>query len=128
MPYRGRSVVCLTCRAEMGGEDLEGVGYARCGSCDSVWISVEGLRLLVERMGAAAPLALEARKGELFRPCPECNASMAHATLAPAIPVDWCEAHGVWFDPAELGVALAAAYTDEKEWWRQFGKLVKGFT
>lgn len=42
------------------------------------------------------------------RPCPRCDVAMIPCTLA-AIPIDRCDAHGLWFDHDELARVLYAA-------------------
>jgi Zn-finger nucleic acid-binding protein len=126
MAYRGKTIVCVVCRVEMGNDIMRGVGFNRCATCDGVWIAGPALEELATKMGGA--VAFTPREGSRARSCPTCGGALAHMLIAGAVPIDRCEAHGVWFDRDELGVTLAATYTDEKEWWRQFGELIRSFS
>jgi hypothetical protein len=47
---------------------------------------------------------------ETTRACPECGEVLVHVGLA-GVPVERCLAHGVWFDRAELELAVDTAAT-----------------
>jgi Zn-finger nucleic acid-binding protein len=129
MFYRGTAASCRNCAIAMGTTDFRGVRYERCPQCASVWIQLAALRALWVAMEPERPLHFADRPPDgRDRLCPDCNRSMAPAFLPHRVPVEWCDAHGVWLDPEELGVTLAAAYLDEERWWRELGGVVRSFT
>lgn len=64
-------------------------------------------------------LAPRERGGARERNCPSCENMMERLQLR-SVPIDRCQAHGVWFDRTELEVGLAAALMAEEEWFRAF--------
>jgi Zn-finger nucleic acid-binding protein len=129
MPYRGQALTCRDCGIETSRTEVEGIGYQHCEKCGGAWLEPSTLATLWQHMGGAGPLAFADRAARgAARPCLVCGAAMAPVHVAGSVPIDRCEPHGVWFDAAELGVALAAAYLAPDDWRRQFGRLVKKFT
>jgi Zn-finger nucleic acid-binding protein len=55
-----------------------------------------------DRMIAVSATAVQS--GRAYIPCPECNKLMNRRQFAgcSGVIVDWCKAHGVWFDRNEL--------------------------
>jgi len=54
------------------------------------------------------------RRWPSTRACPTCGALMGAHELG-GVPVDWCGAHGVWFDRDELDQTLRGACYEEPE-------------
>jgi Zn-finger nucleic acid-binding protein len=129
MVYRSSAASCRACRVTMTASAHQGVSHERCPRCASVWIHPHALNVLWQKMQPERALHFTPRTaaGRSLE-CPSCARPMAPAYLPFAVPIDWCQAHGVWFDTDELGPTLAAAYLDEELWWREFGKLVRSFT
>jgi len=109
--------------------EFRGVHYQRCPNCTSAWLDPGAMRAIWARMEPERPLRFTERPPDAAdRLCPDCNRAMMPVFLPYHVPVEWCELHGVWLDPEELGVTLAAAYIDEERWWRDFGALARTFT
>jgi hypothetical protein len=45
-----------------------------------------------------------------------------------AVPLDWCQDHGVWFDPEELATTLAAAAMPLEDWLVTFTEALRGMS
>ena len=92
-----------------------------CGGCEGVLVTEAELRELIAQMEQTSMRPDPAEVHELaFEPaqsaepaigCPRCAARMTKHDLYGMI-VDRCEAHGVWFDAAELEAALARVGED----------------
>lgn len=105
-----------TCPRCDGGLDEKGTRLA-CAQCEGVLVpELEVMALVAEvrtfNAGEAVepvPLALEAR-ATTDKPlrCPRCLTTMAKHGLYD-LTVDRCDAHGVWFDGAELQAVLDQA-------------------
>ncbi len=58
------------------------------------------------------------------RACPTCGDAMAPVALH-SIPLDRCGIDGIWFDSAELQVALASAALPERDWRSRFAERLQ---
>ena len=79
-----------------------------CRVCGGVWLAEE---LVEER--AASPLELTGGKYS-ERHCPACDEKMDEP-LVYGVPIDHCQAHGMWFDKSELDEVLLRSRGDD---WR----------
>ncbi len=79
-----------------------------CRVCGGVWLAEE---LVEER--AESPLELTGgRYSE--RHCPACDEKMDEPLIY-GVPIDHCQAHGMWFDKSELDEVLLRSRGDD---WR----------
>lgn len=91
-----RRLRCPACSS-----DLDKQGH--CRACGGQWLANGSAR---ERV----PLVLTGG-GYGERHCPVCDETMDEPLIFD-IPVDRCEAHGLWFDKAELDEVVARSKTD----------------
>lgn len=80
-----------------------GVWVMYCDRCWGMWVDAGSVR----HVAAAAIADARAVHAEAL-PCPVCRAAMG-AWHARGVVIDRCDAHGVWFDRAELDHLVAAA-------------------
>lgn len=86
----------MRCPACTDGElDRDG----NCRACRGLWLDEELVR---ERL-ARSPVFTGGRYSE--RHCPACDEKMDEPLIFD-VPIDRCEAHGMWFDKAELDVVI----------------------
>jgi Zn-finger nucleic acid-binding protein len=84
-----------------------------CGACRGAFVENCALEGMVMEM-VGQPWAMPPPEGETGeRRCPVCAERMTLEQLE-AVTIDRCGAHGVWFDPAELGNVLANASGDRR--------------
>jgi hypothetical protein len=74
-----------------------------------LWLDEPTLLEMLQTMVPGRPIgrlsqALVERDGATL-PCPSCNKSMRAVTFC-GLPIDRCDAHGIWFDARELELAL----------------------
>jgi Zn-finger nucleic acid-binding protein len=73
-----------------------------CGNCHGLWLD----HAAASRVAQAALQDAVVAPAERL-PCPVCTRTMA-ASRVKGVVVDRCDAHGLWFDHAELERVLAA--------------------
>jgi Zn-finger nucleic acid-binding protein len=92
-----------------------------CSGCDGLWVPAAAFDALVKRIPPAAPApsqGLRAQPARLdagfettfaYRRCPACREPMVRRNFGriSGVVVDWCGAHGTWFDADELGRVAA---------------------
>ena len=83
--------------------DLDKEG--NCRRCGGQWVDEQ----LVEHQAAHALRITGGRYSE--RHCPMCDEKMDEPLIFD-VPIDRCEAHGMWFDKAELEKVLQRARTE----------------
>lgn len=100
-PFRTDSRSCPRCKVTtLSARPLE-----RCERCTGCWVANEILLERVAAMQGARPaIEVTQRFGEPV-PCVCCAAPMRMLGFF-GVPVDACDAHGVWFDAEELQVVL----------------------
>jgi len=111
------SLPCPGCGTPLHGVGLEGAVIHECGACGGTWVPAADFDTIVERVAAAAaprasdalaaparPTPVRAIERVVYRRCPGCRQIMHRRNFggSSGIVVDWCRAHGVWFDPDEL--------------------------
>jgi Zn-finger nucleic acid-binding protein len=79
-----------------------------CNACEGVWVGHPELEAVFAPH--PPPFGAPALWMETTRRCPKCGETMGHVGLA-GVPVERCMRHGVWFDRAELQLAVAQATT-----------------
>ncbi len=120
-------MICPRCSVDLKTEKTDGVEVDRCPTCWGTWLdkgefsqllsrSLHTLRFTEEETDAALKgLVHEANtpkaKPEPLLPCPRCGKSMGKVrhNAARLIPLDRCDAHGLWLDAKELKQAQVAA-------------------
>jgi Zn-finger nucleic acid-binding protein len=106
-PFRTATIDCPRCRtvALTSGE------LRHCTKCKGSWIPTETLAEHVSTMQANVnPKLIWKHEAREALPCAVCRRMMETALLFD-VPVDRCEAHGVWFDKDELSESLRRAGT-----------------
>jgi Zn-finger nucleic acid-binding protein len=80
-----------------------------CQACKGLWLTERKIAdyIRVRCPGDSGELVFVEGDGTAL-PCPVCSEPMA-ACFLEGVPVDRCDAHGVWFDVDELDRALKAA-------------------
>jgi Zn-finger nucleic acid-binding protein len=99
---------CVTCTSELGDAMARGQPCWTCTACQGVWVGHRELEGVFEPH--PPPFGAPAMWTETTRTCPECGETMGHVGLA-GVPVERCLQHGVWFDRAELELAVSEAAT-----------------
>ena len=120
-------MICPRCSVDLKTEKMEGVAVDRCPTCWGTWLdkgefaqllskSLHALRFSKEEVdsvlkglvqGADAP---KAQPGQALA-CPRCGKVMGkvHHNASRLVPLDRCDAHGLWLDAKELKQAQVAA-------------------
>src|SRR5262245_41479912 len=119
--------MCLSCGEALAAVSVGPHAFARCQTCLSALIDHSTLRAMWAEMapGGGGPVYVPRKEGHGVRHCPRCREPMQPVCLL-SVPLDWCQDDGVWFDPAELEVALAGAALPLECWLATFTDLLKG--
>jgi len=105
MAYRDGFERCPRCHVELA----DARSARGCRECGGLWLDEPTLAEMVQTMVPAEPLAplvlavLERAEPPLA--CPACGTAMRAVTFC-GVPIDRCDAHGIWFDARELETAL----------------------
>jgi len=107
---------CPRCNTSLMRVSLEDKTISECSSCGGLWLNKDTLQNICtdqESRQAVLGYAFEQknieegigrRQERAYIPCPECRKMMNRINFAgcSGIVVDWCRAHGTWFDRNEL--------------------------
>ena len=105
---------CPRCAVDMARVELGGRKARECEQCGGIWLDKDTLQEIYTHhedqeavMGAEITQIRreEAPKTErVYIPCPECGKLMNRNNFAgcSGVIIDWCKAHGSWFDSTEL--------------------------
>ncbi len=114
-PAEGVKRKCPRCSVEFLLVKVSRKSFGECPSCGGLWVDNDTLQEICanqeqqqaiigfnpERMLAIK--AAEAQSGRIYIPCPECKKLMNRRQFeCSGVIVDWCKAHGAWFDRNEL--------------------------
>ncbi len=129
MAYRDSHRVCPVCGVAFESMRVGPRRFDRCKQCGGIWLDWATLVSMWTQMSpyAGQPELTPRRPGvgARERSCPSCQNMMERLSLR-EVPLDRCQAHGVWFDRGELEVSLAAALMGQEEWFRAFmGELLQ---
>jgi Zn-finger nucleic acid-binding protein len=121
--------ICPLCKRALNPLEIAGNKYETCHGCRGSWVELATLTKMWDQMASLAQLpAFVARTGGAGpRPCPTCRQLMDRVALK-LVPLDRCEAHGIWFDHLELETALAAAMLPEHTWEAMFFERLRQMT
>jgi Zn-finger nucleic acid-binding protein len=127
--YRDSFPLCLTCGVALRMARVGTNTFARCPSCQSALVDhVTFAAMWAEMAPGRLPPRYEPRKfGHAPRHCPSCSEPMVPVRVL-AVPLDWCQEHGVWFDPEELATTLAAAAMPLEAWLLTFTETLRGMS
>jgi Zn-finger nucleic acid-binding protein len=121
---------CPACDGALVSQRLRDVWLLSCSFCDGLWVPATSFDPLVARTPPepAASDGLGTRRTRrtaafdasvVYRRCPECRQRMSRKNFGrtSGVIVDWCGAHGTWFDADELPrvAAFVAAGGLEKD-------------
>ncbi|MBK8995740.1 MAG: zf-TFIIB domain-containing protein [Myxococcales bacterium] len=125
---------CPRCRGVLWGRALPaGAGHA-CGNCGGVWLDHAAATRMTQVLcsetlghanaGARTAQPVDTRAGIA---CPACGSALERTTVGQTgVEIDYCSAHGTWFDRDELG-RVAQAYATARAYGRHgSGALVGG--
>lgn len=126
---------CPRCNGVLWGRALPaGTGHA-CGTCGGVWLDNAAAARMTEVLcsdtlahaDAGARLAQHAPDTRGALACPSCGATLERTTVGQTrVEIDFCRAHGTWFDRDELG-RVAQSYATARAYGRHgSGALVGG--
>jgi Zn-finger nucleic acid-binding protein len=116
-PVEGAKRKCPRCGIALLLVKLGKKVLHECPSCGGLWVESNTLQEICTDqeqqqavMGfnpvpaASATGASPGQSGKTYVPCPECNQLMNRRQFAACsgVVVDWCRAHGTWFDRNEL--------------------------
>jgi len=107
---------CPRCVVEMVLVKVGPRSLNECTQCGGLWVSRDTLQeictsqeeqeaiLGYDFQPLPSPGALPGKTDRLYVPCPECSKLMNRRNFAgcSGIVIDWCKAHGTWFDRREL--------------------------
>jgi Zn-finger nucleic acid-binding protein len=124
--YRDLFQICLSCGSPLRHIAIAAGSYEKCVSCGGVWMEHGALQGMWAFMRPINPLVFHPRTtGRKERMCLRCDKPMERVSLGHGVPVDRCATHGIWFDPEELAVSLAAAALNDEQWHEQFTETVR---
>ena len=110
-PYRDRQLACPACEKPLREYQQRLV----CDACNGIMVSVADLAAAIEDLTSVVPELGWDHVQPGKRACPACRATMTACkivillegeTIHPKPELDRCDAHGVWFDHAELAKVL----------------------
>lgn len=105
---------CPRCAVDLARIAPGGRTMQECTSCGGLWVGKDTLQEICtdqERQEAVmtfefAPGTITGSTGQkrVYIPCPECGKLMNRSNFAACsgVVIDWCKAHGSWFDRNEL--------------------------
>lgn len=108
--------LCPRCRVPFAAIRVGKKDMAECTSCGGLWVTHETLQQICadqEQQQRVIGYDFEPRSpagkpgsssGRTYIPCPECGKLMNRRQFAgcSGVILDWCKAHGTWFDRNEL--------------------------
>lgn len=106
---------CPRCTRPLEQHVADEITVAACRLCGGVWLDNDGSRKIlrdtaraVEHLGEEVSLQrgrlVDVKSGGIT--CPVCATPLAHKKLQGDIDIDFCLAHGTWFDAFELNGVL----------------------
>ena len=115
-PLKEAKGKCPRCNVSFVLVNVSKKALCECPACGGLWVDSATLQEICTNqeeqqavMGfnpeiVAASGAAAARSTRTYIPCPECNKLMNRKQFAGCsrVIVDWCKAHGTWFDKDEL--------------------------
>jgi Zn-finger nucleic acid-binding protein len=115
-PAETKSGACPRCTGRLSPVKIATKSIQECTSCGGLWVdSVTLQQICTEQEEQEAVLGFHpdaetpaldssARPQRMYIPCPECGKLMNRRQFSggSGIIVDWCKAHGTWFDRDEL--------------------------
>lgn len=104
-PYAHRALPCPVCRDDALA--FRGDRWS-CARCDGTFVANAALAALVAEILDTPWEVPETTGLASTRSCPVCM-DLMRIELLEGVEIDRCEAHGSWFDPAELGATLERA-------------------
>ena len=108
MVFRDNHFLCPRCGSALEEtRNPPGHRFRRCDSCTGNWVDYLNLRAMFDRLkpGHGIPEMWSRHDQQPTLLCPECGSQM-HKRFINRLALDQCEAHGVWFDGAELEQTL----------------------
>lgn len=108
---------CPRCRAALFEGNAHGTKLLGCGICGGIFLDNEAstritkakdavIARVAERVRDRAVAPMDTRAENL--PCPSCRAPMRHVYTRGYVEVDFCSAHGTWFDRGEVNRVMEA--------------------
>jgi Zn-finger nucleic acid-binding protein len=107
--------MCPRCNVEFQHIQVSTKTLSECPSCGGLWIDHDTLQEICAsreeqeavmgfRAEPTADISTESSLKRVYIPCPRCNKLMNRRQFAGCsrVVVDWCKAHGTWFDRDEL--------------------------
>jgi Zn-finger nucleic acid-binding protein len=115
-PPESAKAMCPRCNVELLIVRVSQKTLSECKSCGGLWVDRDTLQEICTTqehqqavMGfnpepTTAANTAAAQSGRTYIPCPVCNKLMNRRQFAGCsrVIVDWCKAHGTWFDRNEL--------------------------
>jgi Zn-finger nucleic acid-binding protein len=115
-PAEGENEKCPRCNVHFLLVKVNKKMLSECPSCGGLWVDNETLQAICTDQDqqqailgfnpdlVIAKSAAAVQSGRTYIPCPKCNTLMNRRQYAgcSGVIVDWCKAHGVWFDRNEL--------------------------
>jgi Zn-finger nucleic acid-binding protein len=112
---------CPACTEPLVSERMRDLWIFACSGCDGVWVPAPAFDALMKRIPPAVPAPSQGLRAKpagqapgfetafVYRRCPECREPMVRRNFGrtSGVVVDWCGAHGTWFDADELGRVAA---------------------
>lgn len=113
------ALLCPRCRIDLHVGQAAGAVLHGCGACGGIWADMQTSHRLCEALdGDTRALVDSAERHAAHVPdtaqaiaCPVCAQALARTRIQNAgVDLDYCAAHGTWFDRGELGkIAQATA-------------------
>ena len=115
---------CPRCRASLFASDAHGIKLLGCGVCGGIFLDNHGsthitrardsvIATLAARVGDRAVATSSDHRPHAL-PCPMCSALMRRILARRVAEIDFCAAHGTWFDRGELNRVMDA-YAQQPE-------------
>jgi Zn-finger nucleic acid-binding protein/predicted RNA-binding Zn-ribbon protein involved in translation (DUF1610 family) len=115
-PAEGAKGKCPRCNLDFLQVNINAKMLSECPACGGLWVDNDTLQEICTHkeqqeavMGFNPEAAIgitpaSAHPGRTYIPCPRCNKLMNRRQFAgcSGVVVDWCKAHGTWFDRDEL--------------------------
>lgn len=112
---------CPRCEKVLGPVELGGARLHECSSCGGLWLDKDTFQKICDdkeqqEKALLYPVLLKPvdidfadQPKRMYVPCPECGSLMQRRNFASCsgVIVDWCMAHGTWFDRQELQQIVA---------------------
>ena len=113
-PHEAAEAKCPRCNVSFLAIKMGKKAVRECPACGGLWVSndtfqeicadQEQQQLVMGFECIATAGVTPSRSGRTYIPCPECSKLMNRRQFAncSGVIVDWCKAHGTWFDRDEL--------------------------